>query len=131
MARLEGDSAQESRYRQRVDYMPYRVALVFYICMSLSVVSLFALQGHTIREQCRDGKTNREAIRDTVTEGLSSLGARYDPETDTIIPHGTPIDYYSTHFEERQRALRQAIRTLERFPKIECGGSLNILGGGR
>lgn len=129
MADVRGnDTKAEARYRKRVEYMPYRVALGFYIGVSVAITALFALQGHTIHQQCLDGQKNRAAIRETVIEGLSSLGARYDPEHDRVEPHGKPIDYYVTHWSERQRALNQAIHTLARFPRVECHGGFNVLG---
>lgn len=125
------DTKAEAQYRKRVEYIPYRVALTFYVCISIAIVTLFALQGRAIHHQCLENATNRGAIRATVIDGLPALGAAYDPKTDRVVPRGQPIDYYVSHFEERQKQLRIAIRALDRFPRIECSGSnFNVLGGG-
>ncbi len=116
------DTDHETAYRARVNYIPFRAALAFYVGISLAVICLFWWQGRIIQQQCIDGKVNRTAIRNSVIDGLAPLGAKYDPETQLVVPAGQPIDYYKTHWEERQAALRTAIRTLARFPAIECTG---------
>lgn len=73
-----------------------------------------------VHNRCVDGMVNRNAIRDSLLDGLASLGYGYQRETNTIIKTGSPIDYYQTHPQELQQALARAQAALKRFPPIEC-----------
>lgn len=73
-----------------------------------------------VASRCEDGRVNRDAIRQSVFEGLLTLGYRYNAATDKIEPFGQPLDYYAAHPEERQAALDRTIASLNRFPAINC-----------
>ena len=100
-----------------------RRILMAYLLTNIIVCGLAWWQWSDIHEQCRDGRTNREAIRASIIDGLPGYGARYDEEHERVVPFGVPtIEYYRipSHNFERQRAIRSAIIQLERFPTIDC-----------
>lgn len=91
-----------------------------------SMVGLITLRHHAteleleVQARCEDSRVNRDAIRSTITDGLPTLGYRYEEEAGDIVPHGPPIDYYRTHPEEREQALARSRAALDRFPPIHC-----------
>lgn len=102
--------------------MPYRVALVFYICMSAAVIGLFALQGHTLHQQCVDSSTNREAIRDSLKRGFVNLGYLWDEKAQEAVYVSEPtLDYWREHLDEVPGQVERLRQELDGFPTIECG----------
>lgn len=73
-----------------------------------------------IEERCDDARINRLAIRETVIDGLSNLGYRYDADSNRIVPHGKPLVYFREQPAERDALIADSRRTLARFPPIEC-----------
>lgn len=97
------------------------------IALPLAVIALvpslvgMAWLHREIDRRCEDAAENRASIRQTTIDGLPTIGFRYSPDTDSIVPNGAPtIEYYRAHDAERLDALERAQATLDRFPVIRC-----------
>ena len=118
--RVEAEKEREATLRQWM--IKYAMVIAMVVALVSLIPSLFGitLLYREIDQRCVDSKVNRDAIRESIIEGLPTLGYRYVPETDRIVKGGKPLDYYATHPEERNDALERSKRQLARFPTIKC-----------
>lgn len=124
--RVEAEEKREANLRKWLGRYATLIALaVAFIALIPSLVGGIFLY-HTVQKldreievRCGDGETNRAAIRQSIIDGLSTLGYAY--EGGQIVPDGPPLDYYATHPDERAAQLEKTKASLDRFPEVHCG----------
>lgn len=124
----EGDTQAEHEYRHRMEYMPFRYALIFYVCVAAIVTGLLAWQWDLNQDQqdftaqvCYDSAINREAIRDSLKRSFTNLGYRWDEKEQDAVFVGPPsLAYWSEHPGEIPSQLERLRQELDGFPRIVC-----------
>jgi hypothetical protein len=131
--RVEAEAGRVAAEERRSDLRHFYARIAASIALPLAFIALLpALVGiwmvdnegerldAEIQQRCEDAQLNRAAIRETLLNSFSNLGYRFDEDTQTAIPVGGELDYYRDHPEERDRVLKDAMRALTRFPRVEC-----------
>lgn len=119
--RVEAEQKREESLLKWLRRWAVLIALtVAFVSLIPSAVGLVLLK-REIDHRCDDSSVNRNAIRESAIDSLTTIGYRYDKSTNTIVRAGRPtVSYYVTHEEERNQALARSRRLLDRFPIIDC-----------
>ena len=104
-----------------------RLMLAYLVCFG-TVIGLGAWQWHDtqvqddqIMRQCQESADNREAIRDSLKRGFTSLGYVWDEETQNPRRIGPPsLTYWRDHPAELTVQLDRLRQELDGFPSIRC-----------
>jgi hypothetical protein len=117
--RVEAEEEREENLRKWLGRYATIIALaVAFVALIPSMVGLLLLH-REINSRCEDAATNRVAIRQTIIDGLKSLGYQY--VNGKIVEDGPPLDYYVLHPDERASQLVKTEATLRRFKEVHCG----------